>query len=211
MDLATDIAASMEELHRKKRAFIFRAGAFRLSVGRKVIGTMSTTLLLAYTGGYTSLLMCLWPRACPGEHVHHVLCIQRDLPHPHGKAWGWCWWRPSRPWFRRPSFPSRTPAATLAVAPQGMNPRADPGPEPFPRDTAGRTRVPFRRLGDAFPAFPRTFRSGETQRYFSGSCVNLIKIFATWDGGRSMLFFSQCWKRPSVPFATNTKEYSFIV
>lgn len=58
MDLAMDVAASMEELHLKRPALGFiELAKSGLNVGRKVIGTMSTTLLLAYTGGFTSLLM----------------------------------------------------------------------------------------------------------------------------------------------------------
>jgi len=52
------VAASMEELHLKRPALGFiELAKSGLNVGRKVIGTMSTTLLLAYTGGFTSLLM----------------------------------------------------------------------------------------------------------------------------------------------------------
>lgn len=58
MDIGMDIAASMEELVLKKpsigRRELIESG---FNVGRSVIGTMSTTLLLAYSGGYLTLLM----------------------------------------------------------------------------------------------------------------------------------------------------------
>lgn len=58
MDIAMDIAASMDEIKRKKPdispAELIQSG---FSVGRHVIGTMATTLLLAYSGGYLTLLM----------------------------------------------------------------------------------------------------------------------------------------------------------
>lgn len=58
MDLAMDIAAGMDELVRHQpslsRAALFRSG---IRIGRAVVGTMTTTLLLAYSGGYLTLLM----------------------------------------------------------------------------------------------------------------------------------------------------------
>ena len=58
MDLSMDISASMEEirLHRPdiSRGALIRSG---LSVGRSVLGTMTTTLMLAYSGNYLSMLM----------------------------------------------------------------------------------------------------------------------------------------------------------
>jgi len=58
MDIAMDIAASMEEIKVKRpdiqRAELIQSG---FNVGRAVIGTMTTTLLLAYSGGYLTLLM----------------------------------------------------------------------------------------------------------------------------------------------------------
>ena len=58
MDLAMDISASMDELINKKPDIKFiehvRSG---LRIGRPVIGTMTTTLLLAYSGSYTFMMM----------------------------------------------------------------------------------------------------------------------------------------------------------
>lgn len=58
MDIAIDIAASMAEIKHKKPEItaveLTRSG---FTVGRQVIGTMATTLLLAYSGGYLTLLM----------------------------------------------------------------------------------------------------------------------------------------------------------
>ena len=58
MDIAMDIAASMDEIRMKKPDIsageLIRSG---FTVGRQVIGTMTTTLLLAYSGGYLTLLM----------------------------------------------------------------------------------------------------------------------------------------------------------
>jgi uncharacterized membrane protein len=58
MDIAMDVCASMEEIKKKKpdidRKTLIQSG---FNVGRAVIGTMTTTLLLAYSGGYLTLLM----------------------------------------------------------------------------------------------------------------------------------------------------------
>ena len=58
MDLAMDIAAGVCEVRRHNpdlpRSELFRSG---LRMGRAVVGTMTTTLLLAYSGGYLTLLM----------------------------------------------------------------------------------------------------------------------------------------------------------
>lgn len=58
MDIAVDVSASMEEILAKKpdigRKELVDSG---LKIGKQVIGTMSTTLLLAYSGGYLTLLM----------------------------------------------------------------------------------------------------------------------------------------------------------
>ncbi|WP_018247601.1 YibE/F family protein [Orenia marismortui] len=58
MDIAMDIAASMEELKIKRPDMgmieLIQSG---FNIGRSVIGTMTTTLLLAYSGGYLTLLM----------------------------------------------------------------------------------------------------------------------------------------------------------
>ena len=58
MDLAMDVAAGMEEVRLKQpgisRRELMQSG---LRIGRSVAGTMTTTLLLAYSGGYLTLMM----------------------------------------------------------------------------------------------------------------------------------------------------------
>ena len=58
MDLAMDVASAAEEVARHHPT-ITRKELLRssLRVGRSVVGTMTTTLLLAYSGGYLTLLM----------------------------------------------------------------------------------------------------------------------------------------------------------
>jgi uncharacterized membrane protein len=66
MDLAMDISSAMHEIMEKKPDIglveHIRSG---LSVGRSVVGTMTTTLLLAYSGSYITLLMLFMGRGVP--------------------------------------------------------------------------------------------------------------------------------------------------
>lgn len=58
MDLSMDVAVSLEEIRFHKpdisRMALMKSG---LIVGRSVLGTMTTTLMLAYSGNYLSMLM----------------------------------------------------------------------------------------------------------------------------------------------------------
>ena len=58
MDLAMDVASGIDEIHRRRpelnRKQLLISG---VRIGRSVVGTMTTTLLLAYSGGYLTLLM----------------------------------------------------------------------------------------------------------------------------------------------------------
>ena len=58
MDLGMDISCGLEEVSRHNpslsRVELLKSG---LRMGRSVVGTMTTTLLLAYSGGYITLLM----------------------------------------------------------------------------------------------------------------------------------------------------------
>jgi uncharacterized membrane protein len=58
MDIAMDISASMNELvEQNVKMTIMARFKSGMAVGKAVIGTMTTTLLLAYTGGYTFMFM----------------------------------------------------------------------------------------------------------------------------------------------------------
>ena len=71
MDLAVDIASAAEELafHNPQLTMKELTGScFR--IGRSVVGTMTTTLLLAYSGGYLTLLMMF---SVQGTHIADIL------------------------------------------------------------------------------------------------------------------------------------------
>lgn len=58
MDIAMDISASIDEIHKKRPDISLKElTQSGFTIGRAVIGTMTTTLLLAYSGGYITLLM----------------------------------------------------------------------------------------------------------------------------------------------------------
>lgn len=66
MDLAMDIASGVEEVARHRPGLpareLFMSG---VRIGRSVTGTMTTTLLLAYSGGYLTLLMVFAAQGTP--------------------------------------------------------------------------------------------------------------------------------------------------
>lgn len=66
MDLAMDVASGIEEIDRRRGGLsakeLFQSG---IRIGRSVVGTMTTTLLLAYSGGYLTLLMMFAAQGTP--------------------------------------------------------------------------------------------------------------------------------------------------
>jgi uncharacterized membrane protein len=82
MDLGMDIASAVEEVAVKNphltRGELIRSG---LSVGRSVIGTMTTTLLLAYSGGYLSLLMLFMAQGTPIVNILNLKYVAAEIMH----------------------------------------------------------------------------------------------------------------------------------
>lgn len=82
MDLGMDIAAAMHELAEKNprmgRIELIRSG---FSIGRHVVGTMTTTLLLAYTGGYTGLMLTFIAQGVPFANVLNMVYVSAELVH----------------------------------------------------------------------------------------------------------------------------------
>lgn len=80
MDLAMDVAASMDEVVSKKPG-IGRAEAFLsgIRVGRAVVGTMTTTLLLAYSGGYVTLLMAFMAQGVPLANTFNLIYVAAEV------------------------------------------------------------------------------------------------------------------------------------
>ena len=66
MDVAMDIAASMDEIIEKRPDIGLREHiGSGMRVGRAVVGTMTTTLLLAYSGSYSAMLMLFMGQGVP--------------------------------------------------------------------------------------------------------------------------------------------------
>ena len=82
MDLAMDIASAMDEIAYHKRDIsrwqLFRSG---LSVGRSVIGTMTTTLVLAYSGGYITMLMYFMGQGIPVANILNLNYVAAEVLH----------------------------------------------------------------------------------------------------------------------------------
>ena len=82
MDIAMDIAASMREVQEKypgiRRKDLIISG---LRVGRAVVGTMTTTLLLAYSGGYTFILMVFMAQGTPIINAVNLIYVSSEILH----------------------------------------------------------------------------------------------------------------------------------
>jgi uncharacterized membrane protein len=82
MDLAMDISAAMTEVLEKhpaiSRGELIKSG---FTVARHVIGTMTTTLLLAYSGGYTGMLMTFIAQGVPIENAINMVYISSEITH----------------------------------------------------------------------------------------------------------------------------------
>ena len=80
MDLSMDVSVSMEEIHSHRpdlsRAALMKSG---LTVGRSVLGTMTTTLMLAYSGNYLSMLMYFVGQGTPLSDVVNLKYVSSQL------------------------------------------------------------------------------------------------------------------------------------
>ena len=80
MDLSVDITSAIAEIVAKKPD-ISRLEAIRsgINVGRAAMGTMTTTLLLAYSGGYISLLMVFMAQGTPIDHILNYKYVASEI------------------------------------------------------------------------------------------------------------------------------------
>ena len=82
MDLSVDITSAVKEVVDKKPDISCRE-AIRsgMNVGRAAMGTMTTTLLLAYSGGYIALLMVFMAQGTPLEHIFNYKYVSAEMIH----------------------------------------------------------------------------------------------------------------------------------
>jgi uncharacterized membrane protein len=82
MDIAMDISAAMKEVYDRhpniKLKDLILSG---FNVGRAVIGTMTTTLLLAYSGGYTTMLMVFLAQGTPLVSIFNLTYVSSEILH----------------------------------------------------------------------------------------------------------------------------------
>lgn len=80
MDLSMDVSVSLEEIRRHKpdisRMALMKSG---LVVGRSVLGTMTTTLMLAYSGSYLSMLMYFVGQGTPVMDILNLKYVASQL------------------------------------------------------------------------------------------------------------------------------------
>lgn len=80
MDLSVDITSAVSEVISKKPEMGWKEAAKSgLSVGRAAMGTMTTTLLLAYSGGYVSLLMVFMAQGTPIDHILNYKYVASEV------------------------------------------------------------------------------------------------------------------------------------
>ncbi|MCD8367847.1 MAG: YibE/F family protein [Clostridiales bacterium] len=82
MDLTVDITAAVNEVV-QKRPDLSRWEAARsgIQVGRAAMGTMTTTLLLAYSGGYIALLMVFMAQGTPLINILSYKYVASEIVH----------------------------------------------------------------------------------------------------------------------------------
>lgn len=82
MDLSVDISSAVYEVVEKKPDISpWEAVRSGMNVGRAAMGTMTTTLLLAYSGGYIALLMVFMAQGTPVAHILNYKYVAAEIIH----------------------------------------------------------------------------------------------------------------------------------
>lgn len=82
MDLIVDIAAAVNEVVTKRPDLSWwEAAKSGMRVGRAAMGTMTTTLLLAYSGGYIALLMVFMAQGTPIVNILNYKYVASEIIH----------------------------------------------------------------------------------------------------------------------------------
>lgn len=82
MDLSVDITSAVKEVVDKKPDIsCLEAIKSGMNVGRAAMGTMTTTLLLAYSGGYIALLMVFMAQGTPLSHIFNYKYVAAEMIH----------------------------------------------------------------------------------------------------------------------------------
>lgn len=82
MDVAVDITSAVAEVVEKKPDITkLEAVKSGINVGRSIMGTMMTTLLLAYSGGYIGLLMVFMAQGTPIINILNLKYVSSEILH----------------------------------------------------------------------------------------------------------------------------------
>lgn len=80
MDLAVDITSAIWEVVCKKPEIGWKEAAVSgMNVGRAAMGTMTTTLLLAYSGGYVTLMMVFMAQGTPLYNIFNYKYVASEI------------------------------------------------------------------------------------------------------------------------------------
>lgn len=80
MDLSVDITSAVNEVVKKKPDITWREAARSgMAVGRAAMGTMTTTLLLAYSGGCVALLMVFMAQGTPLDNILNYKYVSSEI------------------------------------------------------------------------------------------------------------------------------------
>jgi len=82
MDLTVDITAAVNEVPQKRPDLSrWEAAVSGMHVGQAAMGTMTTTLLLAYSGGYIALLMVFMAQGTPIINILNYKYVTSEIIH----------------------------------------------------------------------------------------------------------------------------------
>ena len=82
MDLSVDITSAVYEVVEKRQDLSWQEAARSgMNVGRAAMGTMTTTLLFAYSGGYVALLMVFMAQGTPVGNMLNYKYVAAELIH----------------------------------------------------------------------------------------------------------------------------------
>ena len=91
MDLAVDITSAVNEVVEKRPDIGWReAVQSGFHVGRAAMGTMTTTLLFAYSGGYIALLMVFMAQGTPLYNIFNYKYVSAEILHTVIGSFGLC-------------------------------------------------------------------------------------------------------------------------
>lgn len=89
MDLSIDISAAMNEIVRHHptvtRAALLKSG---IMIGRAVIGSMTTTLILAYSGSYLNMMMLFMGQGVPLPNILNLNYVAAEILHTLAGSFG---------------------------------------------------------------------------------------------------------------------------